>query len=313
MDVLEDKATVYARTTFANYTLSVAIAGIHIFMAVYGLWIFLETPEHLRKGRKRYIIASLIITSLWVTGAALDISHYFQLLLRSTSSYELLVLMSRTQNTWSPMLSLVCLGGVLLVADGLLVYRCFMICIQYWWIVIVPAAASLSGIVLFFVTNVFLRLNLSTAGLGWRLYSASASLLAASNILLTGLIAFRLIQERRTLSGLLPSADTGPYTAVITLLIESALPLSIFGISLSPHMIIFRVTTGRSFAKFPFARDGSISKSLRSPHEPAESTFLHSTLNLEAGKNLDVERGSGGDGSEAEKGDGKEGYIEKAY
>ncbi|KAJ2913699.1 hypothetical protein MD484_g6710, partial [Candolleomyces efflorescens] len=322
--LLEHKATIYARATFANYTLSVAIAGVHIFMAVYGLWIFLETPEHLRKGRNRYILASLIITSLWATGAALDISHYFQLLFQSTSGYDLLVLTSQTQDTWSPMLSF------------------------YWWVVIVPAAASLSGIVLFFVANVFIRFDISNAALRARLSSASTSLIVASNVLLTGLIAFRLIQARRTLAELLPSADTGPYTAVITLLIESALPLSMFGIvtaallegsgdelisvpdgrivasslfnalffafcSLSPHMIIFRVTTGRSFAKFPFARDGSISNSLHFAHEPAESTVLHSTLNREAGRTFDAERGNGGDGSETEKRGGKVEYIEKAY
>jgi hypothetical protein len=90
-------------------------------MAVYGLCVFLETPEHLRKGRRRYILISFIITSLWATGAALDIAHYFQLLFESTSGYHLLVLTAETQGTWAPMLSVVGLGGLLLVADGLLV------------------------------------------------------------------------------------------------------------------------------------------------------------------------------------------------
>lgn len=87
-------------------------------------------------------------------------------------------------------------------------------------------------------------------------------------------------------------------------------------------MIIFRVTTGRSFAKFPIARDGSLSNPLQFAPQTAESTFLQSTLNRESGRNLgaDTERENGADGTtwvegevETEKRDGKVEYIEKAY
>lgn len=63
-------------------------------------------------------------------------------------------------------------------------------------------------------------------------------------------------------------------------------------------MIIFRVTTGRSFTNFPTSKDGGLStgkdsKPLQFAHQTAESSFLQSTLNQEFGRSLepDTERG----------------------
>ena len=58
-------------------------------------------------------------------------------------------------------------------------------------------------------------------------------------------------------------------------------------------MIIFRVTTGRSFTKFPTPKDGVLSNPLQFAHQTAESSFLQSTLDREFGRNRapDTERG----------------------
>jgi hypothetical protein len=58
-------------------------------------------------------------------------------------------------------------------------------------------------------------------------------------------------------------------------------------------MIIFRVTTGRSFTKFPTPKDGVLSNSIQFAHRTAESSFLQSTFDREFGRNTgpDTERG----------------------
>ena len=58
-------------------------------------------------------------------------------------------------------------------------------------------------------------------------------------------------------------------------------------------MIIFRVTTGRSFTNFPTPKDGVLSNPIQFAHRTAESTFLQSTFNRELGRNHgpDTERG----------------------
>ncbi|RXW11308.1 hypothetical protein EST38_g9046 [Candolleomyces aberdarensis] len=59
-------------------------------------------------------------------------------------------------------------------------------------------------------------------------------------------------------------------------------------------MIIFRVTTGRSFTKFPSAKD--VTNPLQFARRTAESSFLQSTLNREFGRNggADTEQGLNG-------------------
>ncbi|RXW16805.1 hypothetical protein EST38_g9045 [Candolleomyces aberdarensis] len=52
-------------------------------------------------------------------------------------------------------------------------------------------------------------------------------------------------------------------------------------------MIIFRVTTGRSFTKFPSVKDGVLTNPIQFVHQTAESSFLRSTLNHEFGRNRD--------------------------
>jgi hypothetical protein len=62
-------------------------------------------------------------------------------------------------------------------------------------------------------------------------YAAAATFLTVStNVVVTSLITFHLVRARRTLVTLLPSADVRVHTGVIAILIESAAPVTIFGI-----------------------------------------------------------------------------------
>jgi hypothetical protein len=62
------------------------------------------------------------------------------------------------------------------------------------------------------------------------LASASTLLTVTANVILTSLIAFHLIRARRRLSKLLPSGDRHFYTGILAILVESALPLTLFGV-----------------------------------------------------------------------------------
>ncbi|RXW18592.1 hypothetical protein EST38_g7264 [Candolleomyces aberdarensis] len=255
--------TLAARAVYANYTMSMVVTGIHLFMALYGLSVFLETPESLRKGRKRYIAASFVITILSAFTTSLDIAGYFQVLFQSTSPGHWGELIVGYSQDWEHLVSTAGNGVIILLGDALLVYRCYIICVEHWWMAILPMMTSLSGI-------------------------ANAQL----------------------------------HTGVIAILIESAAPLTIFGVAtailnslwasvthkslgilvcsyvfdgffysfcaLSPHMIIFRVTTGRSFTKFPSVKDGVLTNPIQFVHQTAESSFLQSTSNREFGLNCDA-------------------------
>jgi Ca2+/Na+ antiporter len=60
--------------------------------------------------------------------------------------------------------------------------------------------------------------------------AASTFLTVATNLMVTGSILFFLISERLRLSRVFTSKQLGLYTVVVSMLIESALPLAVFGI-----------------------------------------------------------------------------------
>lgn len=59
-----------------------------------------------------------------------------------------------------------------------------------------------------------------------------ALLTVSTNVIVTSVITFRLVRARRAISKLqvLPPNDTRLYTGPVAILVESALPLSIFGV-----------------------------------------------------------------------------------
>ncbi|KAJ2921528.1 hypothetical protein H1R20_g15565, partial [Candolleomyces eurysporus] len=179
---------------------------------------------------------------------------------------------------------------------------------------------------------IYANFTISMVAVGIHLFMALYGLsvfLETPELLRKGpLITICLLCARRILAKLVPSADVQVYTGVIAILIESAAPLTVFGIitaaitlgqvagilstaggitvsgflfegffysfcTLSPHMIIFRVTTGRSFTKFPSVKDGFVTNPIQFARRTAKSSFLQSTLNREFGRNRvgDTEQG----------------------
>jgi hypothetical protein len=100
--------------------------GIHLFMALYGLSVFLETPEPQRKGRKKYIAASLAITALAAFTGSLDMANYFQTLFNSTSPRHWRELFSvHFYEDWKFLVSYTGVGLFIAIGDALLVRPAF--------------------------------------------------------------------------------------------------------------------------------------------------------------------------------------------
>jgi hypothetical protein len=91
-------------------------------MALYGLSVFLETPEPQKKGRKRYIAASFVITGLRALGGSLDMANYFQVLFNSTSvGHWNELFFVNFSGGWKYIVSNTVLGLVPMIGDALLV------------------------------------------------------------------------------------------------------------------------------------------------------------------------------------------------
>ncbi|CAA7269971.1 unnamed protein product [Cyclocybe aegerita] len=163
------------------------------------------------------------------------------------------------------------------MADGLLLYRCYLIWTGNWLVVSFPILLYLASIAMALVTLVqsalpgsqFFRGLAVNFGVPW------TSLSVSLNVFVTALIITRLMVLRQNCKGLLPRDTLNMYTGVSALLIESALPFSVLGIvfaitygknlsvgpafaflwgtfsAISPQFIIFRVTTGKSWTRDP--------------------------------------------------------------
>ncbi|KAJ2936098.1 hypothetical protein H1R20_g995, partial [Candolleomyces eurysporus] len=312
-DALEQLTLVGARSLFANLCITMVGIGVHLFMALYGLSVFLETPKDLREGRRRYIALSFVFTLLASVSASVDMASVFQILFRATSGTDFYKIVAETNTLWLRYFTTVTMAVGIFVGDALLVYRCYMVLAHYRWVAIIPALLSVSAFVVFMVDE--FALDLDKDRTTNPLPTVTQMLTVCTNILVTALISFHLYHARRALAQMLPSHDTRLYTGVVAILVESAVPLTLLGpitaalqlapfpknqtaaqalvatyniigglfysfCTLSPHMIIFRVTTGRSWLRFPSGKDSDASP-ISNPinfaqQRTAESAFFSS-------------------------------------
>jgi hypothetical protein len=96
-------------------------SGIHLFMSIYGLVVFLETPKHLREGRRRYIFISFFITLATILHVSLDVYWIFDMLFHATTPINFLEIAGDHYRTWGRITTISVLTAVISVGDFLLV------------------------------------------------------------------------------------------------------------------------------------------------------------------------------------------------
>lgn len=170
------------------------------------------------------------------------------------------------------------------LGDGLMVWRCYLLWQhrKWKWLTFFPFLTSLA----FLISGICLTFVPVTTPMSRRLIVTYIMLSVGTNIQVTALILSRLFHTRRSLTQVLPASQVSKiYGEATAVLIESAAPLALFGVcsaamvitrlhasdhvgipiqarfvvadftlssvyysfcALSPQMIIFRVTTGRT-------------------------------------------------------------------
>ncbi|KAH6907427.1 hypothetical protein BKA70DRAFT_1104685 [Coprinopsis sp. MPI-PUGE-AT-0042] len=275
-----------ARSHYAANSLSFIQFGVQLFMVVYGLSLFLETPKSSRKGRGRFILLSIAIILTSAVSTALDARNVFRNLYEGgPTGIEYIAVWRQGYEATNVAAGIA--GDTMLVTnialgDMLLLWRCFILWKDRKWVIIIPALTCVVSIIF----GVIAIVPGSRPGLPVGLTPAiSTTLSVAMNVMVTTLILHRLLRVRRDMLKLFPEREMPVlYSGIVTILIESAVPLAFFGVcfvmatfvllyrqmrlqvaarvysfaevtstlyyafaSISPLMIIFRVTTGRSF------------------------------------------------------------------
>jgi hypothetical protein len=216
--------------------------------------------------RRPYFILSFAILTLFTVACVSD-SVFFANLTINRRGVSIAEFWQTNFNVWYGVMGTICNTIVILLGDGVLVgsfydfamaffsqvilqvCRCYYIWPERRWVVIVPSLALFASIgmplpvvlclhpsspvsvcgVLTLVGNFTFFDNLLGDNLN-SLASAWTSLSAATNCLSTALIAGKLIYHRRKLSAVIDPSHLLKYTAALAILVESALPLALFGI-----------------------------------------------------------------------------------
>ncbi|KAH6907481.1 hypothetical protein BKA70DRAFT_1283124 [Coprinopsis sp. MPI-PUGE-AT-0042] len=275
----ESAARVLLTVYYTVVPISFAAIGMQLVMCGFGQTVYGESSMEERKDRRMYIIC--------------------------TSDALARVKPQIAKEWWRQWVTGICLSLCNFIGDGLLVWRCYNVWAEHRWISIVPCATYLAQIALCIVSGVFLHLRNKTPAtqLAYvQTLQAWIFLSVAVNCMVTGLISWRLFRIRKDLAGILSREDLRIYLGVVAILVESALPLALSGIvfaafsgvsstprnragrnialllwftfnALSPQMIIFRVTTGRSWVGRPSplgprrTRVGEVSTGINFSHE----------------------------------------------
>ncbi|KAH6912373.1 hypothetical protein BKA70DRAFT_1098466 [Coprinopsis sp. MPI-PUGE-AT-0042] len=256
---------------------------LQVCMVVYGLSVFFGTPKDARKGRLSFILIICLILATSFVGGILDVWGSFRVLYAVDSISPPCTLY--IWNTGSRnQLEVVYASGaaftlVVTTGDCLMVWRCFILWKNRKWVVILPFLSTLGSFGTFI-------LDFSSDLHSYNANVAALILSVATNVMATALILFPLAQTWWLVSKALPDRKaSGMYLNVAAVIIESAAPLTACGIgvmitlalawgsngepilrgaryevmrrilntlyfffsALSPQMIIFRVTMGRSW------------------------------------------------------------------
>ncbi|KAH6902260.1 hypothetical protein BKA70DRAFT_1157460 [Coprinopsis sp. MPI-PUGE-AT-0042] len=312
-----------ARFMHANAIVEMGVAGMQMFMWLYMASIFLETPREVRKTRLPYLVISFIIMALFTIVAVCEAIQEFPILFEASS-----IVRQLEEEGWAdvekyystPMSKIIPVAGdiAIWIADGLLVYRCYVIWAGHLWVTAVPAIIYLASLGINIYTHippynsVFRSIPLDVA---------NVFLSVGVNVIVTSLISGRLLHAQRQLRKSIPSASKDGkifYVGIVATLVESAAPVAIFGIgsaisllfivqnvdgkevnnifsigynalvTLLPQLIIFRVATGRSWAN-KAESTAALSQELRFA-EPAQSTHSDDDLSSDARSPGNVEK-----------------------
>ncbi|KAJ2926530.1 hypothetical protein H1R20_g10559, partial [Candolleomyces eurysporus] len=181
------------------------------------------------------ITARVIYAAYVLPLVSVDVYWIFDMLFHATSPINFLEIAGEHYRTWGRLVTIAVLTAVVSVGDFLLVYRCYIVWAHLRWVAIPPALTCLAslgmGIYTLFVTTDGQRQEAA--------YEVSRVFLTvATNLMVTGLIAYHLLRTRRSLSKLLPNQDNRLYAGPMAILIESALPLTVLGLAYAPFLVV---------------------------------------------------------------------------
>ncbi|KAH6901835.1 hypothetical protein BKA70DRAFT_1157475 [Coprinopsis sp. MPI-PUGE-AT-0042] len=297
--------------TFGALLIYSSLANLHFYLCVHGFVKFRRSHPLIRDKRRNYVRVMFVLLALSTTAFAFELADFY-----ISSNFEKNRVSVRL-SLWLGVLLHVFIGITHLTADGLLVWRCYVIWTGRWYIGVAPLLPYFTSLALGILAIVssarcaFVPKNNFCVERGFELHRGLYFLFATSvNVVATTLICIRLLRMKRRVEKMDSSTErlggTIPYTRVTMVLVESALPFTVMGIStgiialvktpssyyawifvsrlwtmasaLAAQLIIYRVITGISWTSDPEQDVDALSQSMHfAPNNPASTGDLSET------------------------------------
>ncbi|KAG2008437.1 hypothetical protein CC2G_013869 [Coprinopsis cinerea AmutBmut pab1-1] len=197
------------------------IVGMQIFAVISILVFHGESPLVTKRQRRPYVISSCIILVLSALGISIDLVKFANFIIRVADGRAS---DPGADTAWWALMGDVCNFLAVVFGDAVLVYRCYIIWNDRKWVITVPVLLLLSFIALGIASAAYdLDDHKHDIGFTSAWHFASAAL----NTVVTALIVGRLIHSRRRLAKLTSATNPRMYTGAVTILVESALPLTV--------------------------------------------------------------------------------------
>jgi hypothetical protein len=116
-------AKTFGDLLYMNSSMTLVVAGIQLFMCLYNLSLYFETPKEKRRGRLPYILASFVIFVLFSIATSVDalFVHDVYETAALTSTPNILVVYRGMVVGWNRWLSGLSVVAFIAVGDGVLV------------------------------------------------------------------------------------------------------------------------------------------------------------------------------------------------
>ncbi|KAH6908852.1 hypothetical protein BKA70DRAFT_1222432 [Coprinopsis sp. MPI-PUGE-AT-0042] len=291
--VTQDDVILLLRTSYAGILLMTFGQTYQLFLCIQTLRQARKTPRQLAKSRRPYIAIMIVIMSLSVLAFVVDMldkGAIFTTGMAITPDTEF-----PPDPLWWHIAAPLAIGGTHFAGDGLLIWRTYILWNAHshiWCLSIVPYIGSFGTLVAYTAISSKWALTEEESGLPLVIKLLTAYYISSIsvNVIATTLICFRLLSFKRKMEKTLGAyrlTSEIPYLRIASILIESALPFTIFGVAcavssalfenleistqthaiyhitwplwvvssaLAPQLIIARVLNGRSWAHDPTHR-----------------------------------------------------------
>ncbi|KAH6913429.1 hypothetical protein BKA70DRAFT_721415 [Coprinopsis sp. MPI-PUGE-AT-0042] len=227
---------------FGALLMYTSLISLHLYLCIHGFVKYRHSTLSLRQKHRNYVLVMFLVLVFSLGTFSLDLASVFVSIdsQGTGASVRVPMWLEATKDTF--------IGCTHLTADGLLVWRCYVIWTGRRWIglsPVVPYVTSMVFGILTILRNVVcvdeptasppIRGLCKTSNIGLLQLGVYYLFATSVNMLATTLICVRLLRMKRLVDKISASSTTermggSPYSRVTMILMESALPFTVLGI-----------------------------------------------------------------------------------